>query len=333
MTKRICVSMKWFLRLLLSGGSAFGVLTLFGMVYCNTALYEKNMDGCTDYVWPPYTIFSKYTEGGATGRVNNEGYNNLFDYTENDVDVLVMGSSHMEGIQVAQEEITSDRLNMLLDNKVVYNIGVAGHDFIMCCNHFETAIKKYKPSYVVIETFSCSFTDESLENVVNGTYREFVPYSKRLLAFKRNPVIKHWVSQARAFWEKKVEVYTEEETADQAIAICNSELLTKLMQNLSDVAREHRSQIIIVYHPATMISTDGSLKMIGNNDAVAQFAEACEKCGIRFLDMSERFSKEYEDNYILPYGFCNTPVGSGHLNKWGHAMIADELYKIISEVE
>ena len=45
--------------------------------------------------------------------------------------------------------------------------------------------------------------------------------------------------------------------------------------------------------------------------------------------MSDRFLKEFNEGYILPYGFVNSTVGSGHLNRYGHAMIADEIYKRI----
>ena len=43
--------------------------------------------------------------------------------------------------------------------------------------------------------------------------------------------------------------------------------------------------------------------------------------------------EEYENEAVLPYGFTNTSIGSGHLNKNGHAMIAESLYEIIKEAE
>ena len=42
---------------------------------------------------------------------------------------------------------------------------------------------------------------------------------------------------------------------------------------------------------------------------------------------------EYNQNYILPHGFINSSIGNGHLNKYGHKMLAEELYKIIEEVK
>ncbi len=48
--------------------------------------------------------------------------------------------------------------------------------------------------------------------------------------------------------------------------------------------------------------------------------------------MGARFLREYEENHLLPYGFANSAVGKGHLNRYGHAMIADELYKLMEGV-
>ena len=88
-----------------------------------------------------------------------------------------------------------------------------------------------------------------------------------------------------------------------------------------------------MYHPTTTLNNDGSLTLSSENENVKEFEKLCQDNGIYFLDMSKRFKEEYEKNYILPYGFSNTSVGSGHLNKYGHEMVADELYKLIKEVE
>lgn len=69
------------------------------------------------------------------------------------------------------------------------------------------------------------------------------------------------------------------------------------------------------------------------NKNIKEFETLCKKNGIYLLDMTERFKKEYANNHILPYGFNNTSIGVGHFNRYGHEMIADELYKLIKEVE
>jgi hypothetical protein len=41
----------------------------------------------------------------------------------------------------------------------------------------------------------------------------------------------------------------------------------------------------------------------------------------------------YNSTYHLPRGFSNTAPGEGHTNKYGHACIAQELYKHIAKEE
>jgi len=49
--------------------------------------------------------------------------------------------------------------------------------------------------------------------------------------------------------------------------------------------------------------------------------------------MSQRFLSEYEKNYTLPAGFFNTSVAKGHMNKDGHRMFAEEIYKLMQRIE
>ena len=91
--------------------------------------------------------------------------------------------------------------------------------------------------------------------------------------------------------------------------------------------------MIIFYHPTTRINSDGSLLLPNDAEKRETFSNLCKQNGIIFLDMTERFKYEYKVNHVLPHGFINSSVGSGHLNKYGHKMIADELYKLIEGVE
>jgi lysophospholipase L1-like esterase len=61
------------------------------------------------------------------------------------------------------------------------------------------------------------------------------------------------------------------------------------------------------------------------------FEKACEDNDIIFVDMTDDFKQLYEEKNILPYGFINTKVGRGHLNKYGHMVIAKKLAQVIKE--
>lgn len=56
------------------------------------------------------------------------------------------------------------------------------------------------------------------------------------------------------------------------------------------------------------------------------FLRACQENGMKVLNMQPIFSRHFEENREVPYGFWNTSMGTGHLNKIGHQLIAQELY-------
>lgn len=63
------------------------------------------------------------------------------------------------------------------------------------------------------------------------------------------------------------------------------------------------------------------------------FASTCEDLGIVFVDMTDSFKDLYATEHQLAHGFINTAVGSGHLNKYGHRVIAEKLAEVIQGLE
>jgi len=332
--KRVAV---WCCKAFLAGCLAFSVMTLFCIVYYNVPLHHFNSDGSTDFKWEPDHFYSRGTEGFAFGKTNNDGFVNSIDYTEGmDINVLIMGSSQIEAYQVSQSESVTGRLNALLEDKTVYNIGVSGHYFLTCCCNLEAALEKYRPSCrVVVETSRIAFTSEELNSVLTGTFPEMPVHSNEIINFLfRNQFLKLIYHQIQDFMAPTAADNKETVSNTQLQSAEDSrETLNDVLSLLSRIAAQHRTGIIIVYHPTTKINSDGSLLLPSEDKQREVFANLCEKNGITFLDMTERFEYEYDVNHILPHGFTNSSVGSGHLNKYGHEMIADELHKIIESEE
>lgn len=321
-------------KVIIAGGIAFITLTIFCIFYYNAPVHYFCADGATDYVWEPNAFYSRGTEGFAWGKTNNEGYNNIFDYDESiSIDILVMGSSHMEAYQVAVEDSTAGMLNAMLEELTVYNIGISGHDFLVCADNFSAAAGKYHPSqYIIIETSSVRFSDEELSSVINGTVSDIPSHSDGIIGLlQKNPFLRLLYGQIKAFLNQaKPEDALAEREKEPVDSVTNQVLLSELLQKMSETTKEVGAELVIVYHPGiSYIDMDGSIVLKGNLSDVQQFAECCNINGIFFIDMSDRFLKEYADNYVLPYGFSNTSVGSGHLNKYGHAMVAEEIYIMI----
>lgn len=91
--------------------------------------------------------------------------------------------------------------------------------------------------------------------------------------------------------------------------------------------------MIIFYQPSTAIDCDGNYVDSTDREARKLFQSACEANGIIFVDMTDEFKALYEEKHILAHGFVNTAVGRGHLNKYGHRVIAQTLAEKIKEDE
>ena len=326
---------KALCKIALSGFLALLTLTAFCFFYYNIPAHQENKDGTTDYKWEPKVFYSRGTEGFAWGKTNNEGFVNAIDYNENTppIDILIMGSSQMEAYNVNIRDSVTGRLG---EHKTVYNIGIAAHDLMTCFGNMEAALNKYRPKYVVLETGKCLFTDEALADAVNGTTGEIPSHSGGLVGLlQKNQYLRLVYGQLDNFMKDQADDDGDEagvySGADEGRN--NDKLLSALMQKISSAASRRNAKVIILYHPRVLLDPDGTVRLKGSASAVEQFEQTCRENGLMFLDMSQRFTREYYENHRLPYGFSNTSVGSGHLNKYGHAMIADELYRLISETE
>lgn len=317
----------WLGKVFLASVIAFTALSLFCIVYYRMPSHHPCGNGSTDYVWGPYFNYSLAYEGFGRGKTNNEGRTSEIDYTTGmPIDVLVMGSSHMEGLQVPLRDVTANRLNRMCSDATVYNIGMQKHDFLTCAGNIQAAVEHYQPEqFVILETHTLLFPESDIRNVLEGSQENMQSYSGILGLLQHDPYLRLVYRQLTGFAEKASNGSAPGHASDHT-------LLDSLLSQMSDTVASSGAKLIIVYHPATILQEDGSIEFDTAQDEEDAFAALCEKNGIYFLSMRDRFQQEYDEDHILPYGFANTSVGSGHLNRYGHEMMAEELYTLMQEV-
>ena len=125
-----------------------------------------------------------------------------------------------------------------------------------------------------------------------------------------------------------------------ATSVSNNELeipldyedtLNQFLYRAGQSAAKHNIKMIIFYHPTTGYDEHGNLVLDTDERYLKLFKDACENNGITFVDMSEPFTRLYEEEHILAHGFSYSAVGVGHLNEYGHEVIAKELADIIKK--
>lgn len=326
-------------KIILSAILSFAILTAFCFLYYNIPAHKNNDDGSTDYKWESNVFYSRATEGFAWGRTNNDGFVNSFDYTKGmPIDVLIMGSSQMEAFQVNMDESTSAKLNDLLGEKTVYNIGISGQSLLSCVQGLESALQKYSPrKFVILETSRLSFSPKDLDDVLNGTYTRIPPHTGTLVSLlQKNQYLRLLYAQVNNYSKRSSGDIDEDNNSsnDKTTLTDDNVILTGSMLKMiaKTVSSYNGVRAIICFHPNLSVNSENDLVIDRNDNSVEIFKKLCENNGVIFLDMSEKFKHEFSENHILPYGFPNTTIGKGHLNNNGHTMIAEELYKIIREV-
>ena len=318
------------------------LLDLFCFWYYNPAGYLQDESRATDVIREPGLFTSRANEGFSWAVIDENGYNNRQIPGEDGVFVLMMGSSHTEGLYVAPGDDVSSQLGARLRESgvdgMVYNIGTSAHHLARNISNLERALTRFEPSgYVVLETASVIMTRQTAYGALDGSLERFGA---------SEVVISEWISERpllRTVYRQLQELRgMEGEDGNDAAAVTEAsqemvdeylDVMTQLFQMVRDAADAHGVTPIVYYHPHLLLQEDGSVAPDTYQPFLKVYREASEAAGICFMDMTDAFLRAYEEEHILPYGFANTAAGVGHLNAAGNRIIAEALCAEILEME
>lgn len=329
------------LKLIAAMITAFLILNIACIFYYNVPVHVPSKTNSTDYLWEKNKFYSRGTEGFALGITDNNGFNNLETFKPGQVDAIIMGSSHMEAFNVAQDKNTASVLNKLSresgHNMNFYNIGTSGHTLYMCLNNLDEALNEFKPKkQVIIETLTVEPDEKIIKSLLDdtlvrkesfndgfiGTLQKFpflrLVYSQ-VMNFKNNNALKNTVTVAN-----KPEMQKVAKTDNEKYQLMNT-----LMEKSAQMCKEAGVELIIFYNCSLDIDNTGSFPERRDMDEVKAFEEICKNNGIIFIDMYDSFKENYLENNKLPRGFSNTEIGEGHLNEEGHRVIANTLFPVV----
>lgn len=330
--------LKNITKFILSGLVAVVILCLVLVPYSLTPVHIENPDGNTDYIWPAHSRWCKMTEGISFGQFDAKGFNNT-EVVESP-DIVVLGSSHAEAVNVLPEENFAALLGQKFEGTyTTYNMGISGHFFLKVCKYLPKTTELVPDAkYIVIETSDIAFDKEDVDSLLNGTI-EYTPSNSsgligtlQKLPFFR--VVYHQLNSGLLellIPEKAQPAGEPADTPQQEFP--NEAVYDMLFTYLQDVLQDSDAQLIIMYHPTGVLQEDGSVSFAADEAAARLFGEKCQEYGFSFVDMTQPFVQMYATEHKLPHGFITGKIGSGHINKYGHAKIADELAKCITALE
>jgi hypothetical protein len=134
--------LKYIGKVITAGLISTIVISFLLCFYDLQPVHIANKKGNTDYVWSPNSEWVRLTEGISIGKFDANGYNNISVVENPDI---IIGSSHMEAVEVMQNQTAAYLLGDKFRNVYsVYNMGISGHDFFKVCQYLPKDIAKFK---------------------------------------------------------------------------------------------------------------------------------------------------------------------------------------------
>ena len=334
---------KGALKVIAAGMVSIIILCILLCFYSITPVHEDNPRGNTDYVWPANSIWVKLTEGIAFGRFDANGFNNK--KVIDDPDIIALGSSHLEATEVMQDENAPYLLAQKLNGRyTVYNMGISDHHFYKVCGYLPANLELYDsvPKAVIIETSTVKLSQKRVDEVLSSSVERSVSYSNGIIGLlQRIPFFRSVYHQIDAGLlqlfmpdsnKKDIDDPEAVETEKEEIITVDEAAYEKLFLYLKNLEEKYGTQIIIIYHPTEKLAIDGSI-LFDRDVYSSVFKQYADKNGISFIDMTDRFERMYYEDHHVAHGFCTGKLAYGHLNKYGHAALAEELYNEIIRLE
>lgn len=300
--------------------------------YYNPAPYAQSEDRATDTIREPGARTSQAREGLGAHTIDENGYNNPAG--SGPIRVLMMGSSHTEGFNVASGKDVSALLAEKLGDRV-YNLGMSSHMLTRNAANLERALERFQPTdWVVIETASVVFRRRQVRRAMSDTLKRLPATNVPLPDFiSDQPLAKRLYKQFMSLTHQDQEDQepVDYEDIDPALLTEYEDELAEWFEALNVLAAAHGVKLAIWYHPHLSVDMAGNAEANTPQVCLTAFSNACARAGVTFVDMTEPFLNAYATAHILPHGFANTAMGVGHLNAEGHRLAAEALYAVLSE--
>jgi len=327
--------------------SACFILNIFTFSFYHPAVEIKRSGGSTPGLMVPGQWSLLGFEGYGIQTIDHNGYVNPDLPLEKDY-YCVIGASHAEGLHSRKGERISDYLNNKLgytDTLKFYNIAHTAYQFNNIAKHFDGIIQEFPNSKgIIIELDSTDYSIEQLTDALNQTGYSYTDDTincmlekqtskEKLITLIKNyiPLIRELSFQYETYKTSKSQqvndkIYRASDFEVREAITKDTAFLENYRATLSNVMQmirsEYQGHIIIVYHPTTSLDEKGNL-ILNSEVTDAIFEEECIKNDIAFIDMSNKFTDAFYNDNIAVYGFWNTTMMTGHINKFCHELMAD----------
>ena len=354
MKKPIKTLLSWCLAALIAALIANGI----SFFYRSGAGSIPRENAFSTSIRTPNSRMVRGSEGYGINHVDENGYLNADTLPLKGNYILMMGSSHAEGLQVMQRDNMVSLLNHWIDPsaRTVYNLGTAGYTLPLIIQGFPAALEEFPHAKaVMIEISQLEFSADELTQAMDQAQYDPACSGQALMnsldagwrarneILERIPLISLLRQQfesmnlsmkdafgIRDFLEAQKASVSDPDPASvdaDAAAKQATAFSSTLNQAFALLRAEFSGPIILLYHSGVAVQPDGTIVIARDMRYYDEYRAACERNGIVFVDPGDAFTRAYEADYSVPYGFSNTTMLMGHLNRTGHRIVAEEFYK------
>lgn len=333
------------------------ILNLFTLLFGSwSPAFLKRESGATRGVWWGNSTVICNSEGHGLAYVDSNGYfNDISNLVENGY-VLLVGNSYTSAIQVSKEERYRNLLNDYLKkatnspNDYIYTVSCDAYTLTDWIERFHALVSEYPNAETIVIQISdenFDYTVEELNSAVSNAI--FFNPQHTGKALNENPTINNVFAQGIKctfpfiiyYWECKhydefmnigkpfLNANYEDSDYNEPYTIDHVDLASfeSSVNNVFTMFQNEFSGNIVIINVGKEMNLDSSGNLISHqeNEKEQLFDNIAKEYGIEYISMNNIFEEEYLSHKNMPYGYSNTSFGYGHLNKYGHQLVAQKL--------
>lgn len=333
---------------------AFFLSVLFiwivGSVFCDSLRPYTYNEELEKIIYVPHTIYKQRSEGYAETFHGMYGINAIRDITKDQrAKYVVWGDSYIEAHQVNDSEkipqLITEKLSMgrLSGESMCYGVGMSGDsvaDYYFDIPKYERLTKDILSHYIVITSIEDTLPDQSTDTrkgifrseplrLYEDHWRPKIPEVKALFArMSLNFAWPTFMSARSSFTKLSFLPGCKEKTVREQDTVVGDRSSDKMVEAwgflFEELLKQTDRPVNFVYCPT--VPTIDSGKIIEDDrqeKEMSLFIETASKYGIPVLDARPNFVAFHKRTGLFPRGFLNSRPTGGHLNKYGHEIVAD----------
>lgn len=329
-------TIKYIAKMVLAFLGALFTANALCYFYYSPAIQTENLERYTDCKLEPSTHNPAGVEGYGNAIMDENGFNNVILFSFRDAEILCIGSSQTEAQNVHWNQNYVYQMNFHSPGAKVYNLGVSGQTFSSAFYRIPALLDSFPSCRALVFEMNTIPSEKDLLAMRDFMRKGEIPV--RNLSWKNKTPLLRTISRiplCRLLWAQydgmRKDLITPPKKKSESLRISNEyeaivmEVLSLAKQQAGDIP------ILIFNLPRIKLQRDGTASVIQDHGEIDIFKSCCKNCQIEFIDMESSFIQAYNNNRTLPYGFQNSSIGVGHLNAYGHKIIANTLYEALKK--